>query len=155
MKNYQINKDKPKVLKFRKDTNTESLMNFQEVSLDDKPTYPITNVGHFKSPHIPKISLMLMDSAIRHLLFSLRIKSFFGKSQTKPTLPHKALKLYNSLTLHPHISLLDAMIPKKFVYKSKITLLNSALTSMLLEWYAPFYCSSKQFRISTLSQQIK
>ena len=38
MKNYQIMKEKPKVVKFRQDTNTETLMNFEDVSLDDKPT---------------------------------------------------------------------------------------------------------------------
>ena len=38
MKNYQIMKEKPKVLRFRQDTQTENLMDFEDVSLDDKPT---------------------------------------------------------------------------------------------------------------------
>lgn len=38
MKNYEINKDVSKVKKFRKDTNTENLMQFDDFSLDEKPT---------------------------------------------------------------------------------------------------------------------
>lgn len=38
MKNYQINKDENKVRKFRRDTDTERLMQIQDVSLDEKPT---------------------------------------------------------------------------------------------------------------------
>lgn len=34
MKNYQINKDVSEVRKFRKDTDTERLMQFEDLSLD-------------------------------------------------------------------------------------------------------------------------
>ena len=38
MKNYKINKDESKVNKFRRDTETERLMQIEDVSLDEKPT---------------------------------------------------------------------------------------------------------------------
>jgi hypothetical protein len=38
MKNYQINKEPTKVKKFRKDTESENLMQIEDVSLDEKPT---------------------------------------------------------------------------------------------------------------------
>ena len=50
MQNYKIVKERPKVLKFREETKTEHIMNFEDVSLDEKPTYLCPHVGSFKSP---------------------------------------------------------------------------------------------------------